>query len=372
MKSYSILPAVALAAVLGLSSCGQKARISGVLDGAADSRIVVRQLDINVYNTLDTISTGADGAFRYSVKVKKGQPEFIYLFHGDTRIASLLLESGETATVKADTLGNYSVEGSEGSSKLAEVEKEHAAFMGRVLAAGESEDGPAMGKAYLDHYRNSVKFVLANPYSLTTVPVLFERLGEATPIFNQPTDAIFFKNALDSLKTVYPESRYVTALEKETSRRMKLLELDNRIRTATQASFPDLNLPDINGERKALSSVDSKVILVHFWDSSDAAQKMMNIDTLLPVYEDFHDRGFEIYSVCLHADKAAWGSIVSSQKLPWINVNDGLGAASPVIATYNVTSLPNSLLIVDGELSGIGIKGAEGLRKELGRILRRQ
>ena len=368
MRNYKIFAAAA--AAFALASCAQKADISGKIEGASDSQIVVKQLDVNVYTVLDTIRTKADGTFRYTVPVKKGQPEFIYLFRGDTRIAALLLESGENASVSADTLGNYSVKGSEGSVKLAEVDKAYADFIKSMLAA--SGNGPEMAKAYLDHYRASVKYVMSNPYSMTTIPVLYENIGEGTSVFNQPTDALFFRAAADSLKTVYPDSRYVKALDKEASRRMRILELDGMIRTAEQRGYPDITLPDIKGEKRALSSVDAKVVMLHFWDASDAAQKMLNIDTLLPVWKEYHDRGFEIYAVCVSPDKAAWGSIVNSQKLPWINLNDGLGTASPAVVTYGVTSLPNSLLIINGELSTEPVKGAAGLRKVLDRELGRK
>lgn len=368
MRNYKIFAAAA--AAFALASCAQKADISGKIEGAADSQIVVKQLDVNVYTVLDTIRTKADGTFRYTVPVKKGQPEFIYLFRGDTRIAALLLESGENASVSADTLGNYSVKGSEGSVKLAEVDKAYADFIKSMLAA--SGNGPEMAKAYLDHYRASVRYVMSNPFSMTTIPVLYETIGEGTSVFNQPTDALFFQAAADSLKTVYPESRYVKALDKEAARRMKILEIDGMIRTAEERGYPDITLPDINGEKRALSSVDAKVVMLHFWNAEDAAQKMLNIDTLLPVWKEYHNKGFEIYAVCVSPDKAAWGSIVNSQKLPWINLNDGLGAASPTVVTYGVTSLPNSLLIIDGQLSTEPVKGAAGLRKVLDRELGRK
>lgn len=366
MKAYRSL-AMMLAAA-SLAACGQKAEISGTVAEAPGSEIIVKKLDINVYSVLDTISTAPDGSFRYKVNVRKGQPEFVYLFHGDTRIAGLLLETGEKAVVSADTLGNYSVTGSEGSEKLAEVDKAYSRFLADIYSATE---GPEMAKIYLDHYRACVQYVIENPYSLTTVPVLFERLSDVSPVFSQTTDALFFKNAADSLKTVYPESRYVLALEQEAERRMNQLEIENRVRAAGEASFPDIVMPDINGKERSLSSVDARVILLHFWDASNAGQKMMNIDTLLPIYEDFHDRGFEIFAVCVSPDKAEWGTVVNAQKLPWINVNDGRGAASGAAALYNVTSTPTSMLIVDGEISNLQLKGKAGLRRELGRLLRR-
>lgn len=367
MKTLKTMALLMTAAAL--TACGQKAEIRGTVADAPDSEIVVKQLDINVYSVLDTVKTASDGSFSYKVDVKKGQPEFIYLFRGDTRIAGLLLESGEKATVSADTLGNYSVQGSEGSEKLAAVDKAYSQFLNDIYKA---ETGPEMARIYLDHYRACVKYVLENPYSLTVVPVLFEKLSDVSPIFSQTTDALFFRNAADSLKTVYPESRYVQALDNEARRRMNMLDIESKIQNAEQLSFPDIVMPDINGTERKLSEVDAKAVLVHFWDCSDAAQKMLNIDTLLPVYNDYHDRGFEIFAVCLTPDKADWGSVVTAQKLPWINVNDGLGGAAGGAALYNIQSTPTSFLIVDGEISDAQLNGVSGLRRELDRVLRRQ
>jgi len=366
MRNCNKILASALAA-LALAACGDKAHIKGTLADAPGRDIVVKQLDINTYRDLDTIKTRADGSFRYDVKVAAGQPEFIYLYYGGTRVAALLLEKGETAVVQADTLGRYTVSGSEGSAELAKVDKAYADFMASLQA---HEDEPSrMTRDYIQHYRDNVKYVMEHPFSLTTVPVFFERLGDAA-IFSQATDAILFRKGADSLKTVYPDSRYVKALEKEADRRMRILELNGQLQNASEATFPDIVMPDIKGERKALSEVEAKVILVHFWDASDAAQKMMNLDVLLPLYKDFHARGFEIYSICCTPDKPEWASSVLAQKLPWINVNDGMGGASPAVITYNVTALPNSFLIVNGELNATPLSGVDGLRRELARWLR--
>ena len=370
MRSYKTATAILLAA-LSFASCSDKASISGTVEGAAQKQLVVKQLDINVYKTLDTLTADKNGNFNYKLSVAKGQPEFIYLlFYGQTRIAAFLLESGEKVSVKADTLGHYTLsEGSEGSLKLAEVDKAYADFTAQMLS--NINDQAVLSRTYIDHYRACTKYVIENPYSLTVVPVLFETMGGGNPVFSQQTDAILFRNAADSLKTVYPESKYVKALSNEAERRLKEFEFNRRLSTAEELSFPEIRLPDIKGEVKALSSLDAKVILLHFWNVDDPAQKMLSIDTILPLYEDYHKLGFEIYSVGISTDKAAWGAIVSGQKLPWINVCDGLGAASPALYAYNVSTLPQSILIIDGELSTKKISGEKAIRAELDKLLRR-
>lgn len=365
MKSYKII-FLALAA-LSVVSCADKAQIKGNLKDAPDSQVIVKQLAVNVYNVLDTLKTDARGDFSYSLPVTKGQPEFVYLFHGDTRIAALLLEAGETARVMADTLGVYEVTGSESSQKLAEVEKNYSDFVAKFYASGDAKE---MSKMYVDYYRNCVKYVLTNSKSMTAIPVLYQTLGPDAPIFSQISDALFFRSVADSLKTVYPESPYVKALEKEASRRGQLLMLNNKIQSADSQGFPDISLPGMDGARVSLSSLEDKVVLVHFWTSTEDAQKAFNIENLLPVYEEFHDKGFEIYAVCIDPDKTRWASVVRAQNLPWINVNDGLGLASQAVSLYNVDVLPTSLLIVDKDIYLESVVGVDGLRKELRKLLK--
>ena len=365
MKNYKII-AIALAA-LSLASCSGGARIKGVLEGAQKKQLVVRRLNINTYSTLDTLKTGADGSFSYKLDLKKGQPEFIYLFYGDTQLCALLLENGETAVVKADTLGKYEVSGSEGSEKLAVVNRKYSDFLAALSA---STDQTAANKLYLDHYRDCVKYVMENNKSLTVIPVLYEKIADNFPVFSQSTDAILFRNIADSLKSVYPESGYVKALEKEAAGRINSMVVTNAMANAPEQAYPDLDMPDMSGKRVALSSLDYKLVIVHFWDASDAGNKMENLQTLLPVYNDYHAKGMEIYSVCLDADKAEWGSIVSAQKLPWINVNDGKGINSPSVLTYRVEGLPCLYFIADGQLKTVNVTDAASFRREVAKILK--
>lgn len=360
--------AACVAAALAIVSCTDKAVISGVLKDAPEKQVVVRELDMDKYVVLDTLTTGKDGSFKYKADIAKGQPEFIYLFYGQTKVASLLLESGEKACVEADTLGNYSVSGSEASAKLQQIDERYADFITSFIAAEGNR--AEMTRLYVDYYRSCVKYVMENPTSMTVVPVLFQDLSEYTPIFSSQTDAIFFRQAADTLRTIYPDSKYVKALDREANRRMNILGINNRISEASESGYPDINMPDINGKMKSLSSVDAKVVLVHFWSTADPLNTMFNIEKLMPVYEQYHGKGLEIYSICIDPDKGEWGSVVTAQKLPWINVNDGLGTASPVVSLYNIAGLPTSFIIADGDMLPSAVNSVDGLKRELDRLLK--
>ena len=362
MRSFRYLLPLALL----LAACSPGASIDCTVEGAPQSDVTVKLLDVNVYKVIDTVRTDASGRMRCRVDVKAGQPEFIYLFRGDRKIASLLLSEGERAVVRTDTLGRYEVEGSPESVLLSDVERRMSAFSQTVNG---SDDSAGLTAAYLSYYRECTRFVVANPTSLTVVPVLFQQLDENTPVFSQYTDAILFRKTVDSLKTVYPESRYVKALEKETQRRENAMQMQSLIGGAGTLGYPELNLPDVNGRKVLLSSLDAKAVLLHFWDSSVAEDKMFNLDRLMPVWERWAARGLQIYAVDVNSDKAAWASVLRAQNLPWINVNDGLGAASPAVRMYNVSSVPASFLLSGGELTA-SISGDKALEKELSRILK--
>ncbi len=353
MKSFrsAILGLLTLAAV----SCGTpSAKIDGTLTGAAQKPVVVKLLDVNSYTVLDTVKTDASGHFSYKVKMEEGQPEFIYIFYGDTKVSSLLLQNGDEVKVVADTLGNGTVEGSEESLKLQKIEASFADFIKEADAAETVAD---FNRSYIKYYRSAVQYVMSNPRSLTVVPVLFQNINSDFPVFSQTTDALHFRNAADSLKAVYPDSKYVKALENEAKRRGNMLDINAQLLSAKQLSYPDIKSKDINGKNFVLSELDAKAILLRFWTVSDAEGKMFNVDNLLPIYEKYHDRGFEIVSVSLDTDKAAWANVVRSQKLPWININDGLGLASTTVSLYNLSTLPQNFLIIDGEIYDKQISG---------------
>ncbi len=97
---------------------------------------------------------------------------------------------------------------------------------------------------------------------------------------------------------------------------------------------------------------------------------MFNLDVVKPVYEEFKDKGFEIYAVSLDTDKTRWASTVRNQDLKWVNVCDGRGTASPVVTTYNVQSIPSLFFLIDGEMVTGEVRNEATLRSFLSSKLR--
>ena len=362
------------------ASCARVAKVDAVVADAATSKVVFKLLDINRFSVLDTVALDASGRLSYRVPVKKGQPEFVYIFHGDRKIASLILQSGDRVSLVADTLGNYTVDGSEESTKLLQVEKDYAAAVAKMNAlALRAEEAISpdyavqlrqqLAQEYVNYYRSRVKYVMENSASLSVVPVFYQTFGNNLPVFAQQTDAIHFRNASDSLSFVYPDSKYVKALRQEADRRFGYLELENRLASAESIGYPDVELPDLQGQKRKLSDVDAKVVMIQFWTATDAQQKMFNLDVLKPLYEDFHSRGFEIYQISLDVDKGLWAQVVKEQQHPWVSVCDSRGSASPYVGSYNIQTLPALYIISDGELVDGAVVDDASLRRLLQKLL---
>ena len=369
MKSFKLAAGAAL--VLLAAACGKNTRIEGTLHETPDSQVIVKLLDVNRFQVLDTVKTDAKGQFTYALDLKDAQPEFVYLYYGDRQIASLLLQKGDKVKVETDTLGVYTVEGSEESLKLQKVEQEYNSFISdvnRILSRENTPEGP-LSRRYVAYYRDRVAYVMGNSKSLTVVPVLFQQVNPTFQVFGQPTDGIMMQAICDSLKTVYPESRYVRALEKEAQRRISVLEMNNRLQNADEVGYIDISLPGIDGQNIKLSDKLGKVTMIYFWQAT-TEQKLFNLDALVPIYEQFANKGFEVYAVSLDNDKAAWAAAIRNQKLPWVNVCDTRGAQSPYVSAYGIGSLPMVWFIVDGNIDNEArVRNAEDIKDYLRRKL---
>lgn len=365
MKSFRLL---LLAAVL-VAACGKNVELSGVVSDAPESALVLKMLDVNRFQTIDTVKTNAAGEFLCKLDLE--EPAFMYLFYGDRQIASLLLQKGDKVKVETDTLGAYRTSGSEECLKLQKVENAYNSFMRDITTILRTEPAPdaALSRRYVEYYRDRVSYVIQNSHSLTSVPVFFQQVNEDLPVFSSNTDGFIMNAVADSLETVYPGSRWIKALRKEGDSRINVIQLADRISQAPEIGYFDIDLPGMEGKSIKLSEVEKKVTMVYFW-ATTAEQKMFNISSLLPLYEDFHNKGLEIYSVCLDTDKTIWATTVRNQKLPWVNVCDTRGAYSPYVESYGVTTLPMVWVIKDGVIDpASGISDAASMRAYLKRVL---
>ena len=129
--------------------------------------------------------------------------------------------------------------------------------------------------------------------------------------------------------------------------------------TAVGAIAPDLAFENPEGKVLKLSDLRGKVVLIDFWASWCRPCRMEN-PNVVKTYRQYHDQGFEVYSVSLDRDKASWIKAIEADGLIWPNHVSDLGYwQSQAAKIYGVSSIPATFLIdKDGRIIAKNLRGA--------------
>ena len=131
-------------------------------------------------------------------------------------------------------------------------------------------------------------------------------------------------------------------------------------KVAIGAIAPDLEFPDPDGKMRKLSDLRGKVVLLDFWASWCSPCRREN-PNVTRIYGQYHDKGFEVFSVSLDSDAASWKRAIEADKLVWPNhVSDLMKWQSKAAAIYGVRSIPSTFLLdKEGRIVQRDLRGAE-------------
>ena len=131
-------------------------------------------------------------------------------------------------------------------------------------------------------------------------------------------------------------------------------------RVAIGAIAPDLEFPDPEGKMRKLSDLRGKVVLLDFWASWCGPCRREN-PNVTKIYAQYHDKGFEVFSVSLDSDAASWKRAIEADKLVWPNhVSDLKKWQSQAAAIYGVRSIPSTFLLdKEGRIVQRDLRGAD-------------
>jgi thiol-disulfide isomerase/thioredoxin len=348
-----------------LYSCSNDENISvrGSYPAASGEYLQVEMLNAAETQFIDSVKIGKKGDFRFKLELE--HPELILVRNNRGQYINLLAFPDDNILLdipSASFRAGYEITGSEESEKIRQLvervnrTKVQLDSILDALDKIENPDGPgteqlitSYQQIFKEQKRDNIKFVVENLGSLASVYALYQRIADDIYIFNDLKDLQYFKIVADSVSVKYPGSTLVNSLVNDVEYRLK--EYNNQLALAeiskkniVEAGMIDLNIEDDTGNKQSLGSLKGKVVLLNFWASWNTESRSAT-RALKSIYDQYHSRGFEIYSVALENEKNQWRDAIYFEEFPWINVSELTYPYSYASTVYNVISLPTNYLI---------------------------
>jgi thiol-disulfide isomerase/thioredoxin len=356
MKKY---PCLIL--LLFILSCAEspKFKIDGIVSNAKQSKIYLDEQGVETVKPVDSIKIKKNGSFRFTGE--NDYPKFYNLHFNDNKIIPLLISPGEKLFIQAkrETFNkDYTIEGSEGSLQIKSL-NDHLYYTRSKLDSlqiiyrdpsvtkeKQNELATEYDRIIEDQRKFTLQFIIDHLTSMASIYALYQKLDDETFVLFKNKDIQILKITGTTLDTIYPESPHVRALVSNAA------SLEDQIYSSglrnlmqyADSEFPEIALPNPEGDTIRLSSLKGKVLLLSFWASWDKNSTYLN-PYLIELYNRFHSDGFEIYQVSLDYRRESWVQAIEYEELPWINVSDLSYPESVIIGNYNIQSLPANYLI---------------------------
>lgn len=306
--------------------------VTGEVTDAKGEMLYLEHTGLVKTSVVDSCLLDAAGDFTLKA-MAPAYPDFYRLRVGG-QILPLAVDS--TETIKVVAVGNklsqtLSIEGSANSLTMAEL---------RATAREASRE----------ELRESAKKVIAaNPGSLAAYYAVFlKQSGEYIWNIFDSSDRRLYQAVATSFNLRMPDYERTKVLYNQVleilqaERSLKSQQVMRQIIDEAENSVLDITLPDEIGENQSLSALKGDVVVLDFSMCEMENNVGYNFE-LRELYNKYHKRGLEIYSVSFDRNKLLW--FQSVENLPWVTVHADQNVAMQVLMQYNVGSLPTLFLL---------------------------
>ena len=181
-------------------------------------------------------------------------------------------------------------------------------------------------------------------------PASFANLAALQLFSNKEASFPYFEKVSASMKKNYPGQSNLKAFYEYVDK-MKRLNIGS--------VAPEIKLSSPEGKEIALSSLRGKIVLVDFWASWCGPCRKEN-PNVRKIYADYHNKGFEVFSVSLDKDKASWIKAIADDKLTWTHVSDLGYWQSAVVPLYEIKGIPMTVLLdKEGRIVAKNLRGEQ-------------
>jgi thiol-disulfide isomerase/thioredoxin len=373
---------ILVAAAISFASCGNSNSISGVITGAEGKTIYLESLSDSKVLPIDSTVVGSDGSF--SLKSHDNLPlDFYRIYFKEGNFLQLITDSSEHVEINAEfaNLNSAKVEGSPQTVEYMDLVKRWEPMMEKLAEAQSQINRPST-----DPSLDSTQWIAL--WEAQSAAAQKEANAFVKGWLEKHSASLLAISIVQNLDPRFEFNWYLRVLNdtKPTCGKLpayKTLEkLVGQIKNASSSSAasnsniaigkmaPEITLPTLTGETKALSSLRGKVVLLDFWASWCGPCRREN-PNVVATYKKYSSKGFDVFSVSLDENKTAWEAAIKKDGLVWNNhVSDLGGWKSAVVPTYEIESIPFPVLIdKEGNIVAMGesLRG-NGLESELKKL----
>lgn len=373
-----------------LTACSERPPLSGTVSMEAinDWKPVVYLLDPKTWGgiggsfvgtALDSATIQADGSFAFAKMPDATEPRLFELAiqrkggeflanrldnddPGTSNYFPIVYKNGEAISIKAEASHfqrSFSVENpSPDNAAMLQLRDARQSAFDQLLAAkkdGEAHDESALldeEAVVLSYKRAIMQFAEQTQQLLPALTAIrwvsvegdYERIPE------------FIVEQAERWKAKAPNHPWVQQLAAKGDRKALPVLVGDQIPM-------DYPLPMLPGDTVVLKDLlkGKKLVLLDLWASWCAPCRRENRTTLVPLWDKYNGKGFQIVGYALDASRGTWASAIEKDGVGrWPHASHLQGDESPLFEALRITSIPaNFLLDENGKVLAKNLHGAE-------------
>lgn len=307
------------------NSNSHRFKITGVCTGFTDSTMLyLSDLADNTYKDIDSTLI-RNGKFSFTGTLNEKIERFGIHTKGFKDRVTFWIDDTETTIIT-------------------EKDKFRAATIIGAKAQAQNRELDSLISQSKNTIADYISFIQKNPASIVSANIL----SIYSASWNKDTVSMLYNQLTETAKA----TRYGKQIQ-------EFITINKSVKIGDK--FTDFTQPDVNGKNISLSDFTGKIILLDFWGSWCSPCRQEHPE-LIKLYNEYKDKGFEIFAVAAETYKKNWIEAIEQDKITWPNVSELKGDKNKAALIYGVSYYPSNFLIdrngtiIAKDLRGVKLK----------------